>query len=292
MKKILFAIILLFTIIFSFSCKQNDDIYIANNIKTKNINISNVNIPVEIKFLLDSNNVLNDNKEINDTYKEIFAIKKNPKINNVIYIDTENLDFHNNGWTNRIRTKDKKNEYYITYKKRYKIENNNIDIAIENARNDGFYDIEPELDWGYSEITLSYSFDKTISNIGDNADLSSLDKNMIISYLKDNLPILENGDNNNGIELLDYVSITPAICYKKYSGNFDDKKISIEVWPIYTKTTDKIEYITELSLKCDNINDASSLKEQMDASLNDLCILLHEDSLKTNKVLSTYFNNN
>ena len=47
-------------------------------------------------------------------------------------------DFLNAGWINRIRVKEEKNKYTITYKKRYPVQDDDMEAALAAARDDGF----------------------------------------------------------------------------------------------------------------------------------------------------------
>lgn len=80
----------------------------------------------------------------------------------------------------------------------------------------------------------------------------------------------------------------PAHAEENMVPNYEVKiDIDIEVWPVHSKSTGRTEYITEISLKEDTFDAAaSSRKELMD--ILEEGILLHEDSLKTQKILDAY----
>lgn len=57
--------------------------------------------------------------------------------------------------------KDDKNNYELTYKKRYPVINGDINAALTLANQEGFDksddNYEAEIDWGYGKQTLSFS---------------------------------------------------------------------------------------------------------------------------------------
>lgn len=60
------------------------------------------------------------------------------------------------------------------------------------------------------------------------------------------------------------------------------------MWPVYTERTVSTEYITEVSFKEDDFETASSNREKVMDALDTEGILMHEDSLKTQKILDAY----
>ncbi len=92
----------------------------------------------EIKFLLDSELTLSEDNELKKSALKAFEIEEDPTSYEVIYLDTQGRDYLKEGWINRIRLKEGKSKYTLTYKKRYDVENDNIEEALETAAGDGF----------------------------------------------------------------------------------------------------------------------------------------------------------
>lgn len=115
----------------------------------------------EMKFLLDSGKVLNDDYKLDSEYRDFFDTGKKYETVGVLYLETEDYDFSNEGWYNRIRIKEDSDKFDLTYKKRYSIENGDIEAALTKANEEGFdisdTNYEAQVDWGYNKMTLSLS---------------------------------------------------------------------------------------------------------------------------------------
>ena len=60
----------------------------------------------ELKFLLDSDKVLDQDHRVKDTYRNLFSYGDNAyKAFEVVYLETASRDFYNAGWINRVRLK-------------------------------------------------------------------------------------------------------------------------------------------------------------------------------------------
>lgn len=247
----------------------------------------------EMKFLLDSGKVLNDDYELNSEYRGFFDTGKKYETVGVLYLETEDYDFSNEGWYNRIRIKEDSDKFDLTYKKRYSIENGDIEDALTKANEEGFdisdTNYEAQVDWGYNKMTLSLSNKKTEKNNGyDEMELPG--RKDAIEIIKDNMPGKEEDwkEKNWGKDLIDDVKKCGPVYYSKYEGEIEGITVDIEVWPVYTESTDSTEYITEVSFKEDEYDEAASNRNKVMDALEDKGILKHEDSLKTQKILEAY----
>lgn len=247
----------------------------------------------EIKFLLDSAQVLDENHALQAAYRNLFSIEKDPTTIGVLYLDTPNRDFNQEGWTNRIRIEDGADEFELTFKKRYSIENGDIDSALNQANQDGFdakdTNYTAQIDWGYSRMTLSIANNKTKSSKSyDNLELPK--RKDAIKILQDKIPGKE--DNwlykNWGSNMLDGCMKAGPVYYDKYRGYDGNIKLTIEVWTI--DTNNNVSYITELSCKADTYEAAAAERTRLTDLCDSLGILLHEDSLKTQRILDSYLN--
>ncbi|MCR4708273.1 MAG: hypothetical protein K5746_10060 [Clostridiales bacterium] len=251
----------------------------------------------EVKFLLDSDKVLGETHLLTSEVREIIGLdnKADYQAFEVFYLETEDWDFLNAGWINRIRWRAKK-KYDLrerTYKKRYSVPGNNLDIALAQAEADGFKvgnDYEAQIDWGYSNLTLSFS--KTIEEElpVNSGGLSGMSTGKAQSYAAEAMP--EEVD----AELIAKAQKVGLIRYSRIKGKWQDgneeTEVTVEIWPIHMQG--KTTYITELSFKVkeDTQGDIHSLakakRERMTTLLNEKDILLSKDSLKTNQIMEAY----
>lgn len=249
----------------------------------------------ELKFLLDSSQILDEDHKLTEEFQEYFYTGNTYKTIGVEYIETSEYDFSNAGWTNRIRIKENGENFELTYKKRYTIENGDINTALTKANEEGFdisdTNYEAQVDWGYEKMTLSISNNKKASNSGyDEMELPG--KKNAIKIIKDNMPGKEKNwyEEKWGEECIEAGKKCGPVYYSKYQGEISGIAVDIEVWPLYTETTDSTEYITELSFKEDTYDEAFMNRENVMEELEQKGILLHEDSLKTQKILKAYLN--
>ncbi len=263
--------------------------FTAFNVSAKENMIPNY----EVKLLLDSDMVLNSDDSLKKTYRDLFGTGKDYEEIGTLYIDTDNLSFQTEGWTNRIRIKENSNDFDLTYKKRYSIQGQDITTALTQANNEGFdisdTNYEAQVDWGYEKMTLSLSCKKTAS-AKDYNEMELPSKKDAIAMLKDKMPgKLENWLYKNwGKDTIEDGRKYGPIYYSKYSGEYKGIDVDIEIWPLYNKETQKIEMVTELSFKADDYTEASSYRTDLINYLDDLGVLLHYDSLKTQKILLNY----
>jgi len=250
----------------------------------------------EVKFLLDSNQVLNSDHLLKKEYRNYFETGSDYLTMGILYMDTEMQDFNNQGWINRIRVKEGKSDFELTYKKRYSIQNGNIEEALTLANQEGFdatdTNYSAEIDWGYSKMTLSLSCKKEKSNT-DYDDLELPKKNAAIDMMKDKMPGKEEDllYENWGKDTIENAKKAgPVYCYR-YEGDYDGTDIDIEIMPIENQASGEITYVTEASFKSDDYREASEIRENMMNDLDELGILKHEDSLKTQMILDAYLRN-
>lgn len=247
----------------------------------------------EVKFLLDSDQVLNKDHRLKKEYRDYFDTSSDYLTMGILYLDTETQDFNNQGWINRIRVKEGKSDFELTYKKRYPMQDGKIEEALTLANQEGFdktdTNYSAEIDWGYSKMTLSLSCKKEKSNKGYN-DLELPKKNAAIDMIKDRMPGKEEDwlYKNWGKETInDAKKAGPVYCYR-YEGKYEGTDIDIEIMPIENQSSGEITYITEVSFKEDDYNGANELRSSLMDDLDELGILEHEDSLKTQMILDAY----
>lgn len=119
-KKILKSLLVFLLVFFAVISGVSMNIYAESNM-----------IPnYEVKLLLDPDIVVNSDDNLKKIYRDIFNTGKSYNEIAVEYLDTYNKEFNNEGWVNRIRIKENKDKFELTYKKRYKIFNQNINDAL------------------------------------------------------------------------------------------------------------------------------------------------------------------
>ncbi|MFE7377072.1 hypothetical protein ACFU6E_20895 [Bacillus cereus] len=240
----------------------------------------------EVKLLLKPEQVLGDNKEMTEEVLEYFQAGTNYERIQVQFLDTANKNLSSEGWFARIRKKEFSKDFELTYKKRYPIQNGVIQDALEIAKKDGFDSktdsYEAEVDWGFEKKTLSISNKKSYSAKGYGVlDLPTerAAQNMLIEKLpgKMNKWLYTNW----GEEMLKNSHIYGPVLMKRYTGEFENIKANIEIWPL--SNTGKLEddFVIEVSFKTNEESIATKQRELLMASLEKKGWLLPKDSLKT-----------
>lgn len=253
----------------------------------------------EVKFLIDPKVVLNG-EELSEDFKKVFELKG---ITRASYYDTDNLDLNKSGWTIRVRKKSNKKAQQCTFKKRYsginkghKLKQNELDKTLLKAFKEGFHSVNEsfnegcEVDYGYSNCTLSFSNDLDIELTGKgNIDIPDEEESLI--FIKENKPKDLNLD-------LGKIREHGPVELKTYSAKIEDIEFSLDILSVVSsKGSDSMETIVELSFKLEDytgeiqksgLNTVNKLRDKVQYSLNKYGILLKEDSLKTNIILNRY----
>ncbi|PEY58971.1 hypothetical protein COJ37_20110 [Bacillus cereus] len=240
----------------------------------------------EVKLLLKPEQVLGDNKEMKQEVLEHFQAGTKYERIQVQFLDTANKSLSEEGWFARIRKKEFSKDFELTYKKRYPIPNGVIQDVLEVAKKEGFDSntdsYEAEIDWGFEKKTLSISNKKSYSAKGYGIlDLPNEQaaQNMLIEKLpgKMNKWLYTNW----GEEMLKSSRIYGPVLMKRYTGEFENIKANIEIWPL--SNTGKLEddFVIEVSFKTNEESIATKQRELLMASLEKKGWLLPKDSLKT-----------
>lgn len=183
----------------------------------------------EIKFFLDIHRVLNEKYSLSQELINEFGINiKDIDEKDILFIDTNKREMYKNGWILRNRIKREGNTYELTYKKRYKILNNDIEAQVENAKNDGFdiaeQEFHVEIDWGYTEKVLNIVYKPDEFQLPDSEGLSI--ENLQELFLNNSPEIFFKWRK----ELIDQTIMYGPAYSQKYTGNFKEKEIFIEIW--------------------------------------------------------------
>ena len=240
----------------------------------------------EVKLLLKPEQVLGYNKEMKQEVLENFQAGTKYERIQVQFLDTANKSLSDEGWFARIRKKEFSKDFELTYKKRYPIQNGVIQDALEVAKKEGFDSntdsYEAEIDWGFEKKTLSISNKKSYSAKGYGI-LDLPNKQAAQNMLTDKLPGKMNKClyTNWGEEMLKNSHIYGPVLMKRYTGEFENIKANIEIWPL--SNTGKLEddFVIEVSFKTNEESIATKQRELLMAGLEKKGWLLPKDSLKT-----------
>ncbi|WP_074594154.1 hypothetical protein [Bacillus cereus] len=230
----------------------------------------------EIKFFLKLHRVLNEKFELNCEIIEEFDIKlKDVDETYIQFIDTKNRDMYTQGLILRNRIKREENACELTYKKRYEIVKDDIQGALEKAKEDGFvtdkHEFNVEIDWGLTDKILNIVYKP--------------DKQPQLSGLE--LPPVENSREmffnngpqiffNSGKEIINQSVVYDPVLSRKFKGIFKNKEVNLEIWSM----AECKEPIVEISLekfKSEEKDEATQyyneLKELLSTKVNEGWIL-------------------
>lgn len=247
-----------------------------------------ISLPCEIKLLLDNESVLDEENLLKESIREAFQTGNDYEGIYVEYLDTAERDFQNAGWTNRIRLKEGKSKYTLTYKRRFAVTGNDLASAVADACGEGFSisdkELSAEVDWGYSRMTLSFSKESEIKSESP-LDITLLDRSDAIQMVADHMPPEEKNCQSDswGTTLIREAQMAGPVRFMRYSGVFDGYDIRIEIWPIESRGD--VEYISEFSAYAEDMDEAAVMHERLISSLDKMGILLPVDALKTRMIL-------
>ncbi|MBQ3378725.1 MAG: hypothetical protein IJG50_02545 [Clostridia bacterium] len=244
----------------------------------------------EIHLLLDPDQVLDEDHFLKKEVRDEFATGKKYKSFGVVYLDTADRQFTQERWINRIRFREDKpeNGFKVTYKKRYPITDGDVAAELRRAETEGFIlsdDVwSPEVEWGYSSMTLSLSAEAA-EDAGGYSGIAELPLNEAVSMIREKMPSEEKDWKTEGwgTDAIEAAQTAGPVMFKRYTGDHRGTEIRIEVWEI------KDKYITELSVKADDYNEAAAVREELINYLDNMGILLKEDSLKTQRIMDAFF---
>lgn len=247
----------------------------------------------EVKLLLDPSKVLGSDHKLTGSVKTAFGMPDSVTKMNVEFLDTNAKVIYSNGWSTRVRKMEGENNFELSYKKRYPIENGNIDAALALANQEGFdssdTNYEAQVEWGYQKKTLSISRSKSDSKSGySGMDLPSLSDSR--KLLSKNAPgkfddwLFEGW----GTSSLSSARIYGPVLAKRSIGTWNELTLYIEVWPIVSASGTETEYVVEASFKTDSRSKASSMHDELIQYLQSKNWFLAQDSLKTQLIMDRY----
>ena len=242
---------------------------------------------VEVKFLLDPAKTLDaEGKPLEEV---LAALGYEGKVKNrgMQFLDVEGKLYNEAGWSNRVRVKQGKDEYDVTFKKRYAVENGDIAAALAKAEADGFVagleDYAAELDWGWNKLTLSISYEQSVDKVGyDDTVLPNLEDS--IAMVEATMPAEVKAV---AADITKAVLCGP-VYYPRYTGELAGMELDIEICAITNQKTGEVEQVFEVAFSADTYEEAAAKRDEIAKILEGTGYLLQEDGLKTNKILNAY----
>ncbi|WP_127539059.1 CYTH domain-containing protein [Paenibacillus illinoisensis] len=246
----------------------------------------------EVKFLAKPELVLNSDGTPRSEVIQTLSLDSKPRNISAEYFDTNALNLNQAGWDVRFRKKDDKNNYELTYKKRYPVINGDINAALTLANQEGFDasddNYEAEIDWGYGKQTLSFSNTKKVDTKATGVQLPS--EKDALDMLLDKLPgKLKNWSSSNwGKQTLSQSRAHGPVTFQRYEGTWNGQELSFEVWPIRNADGTGFENLVEVSFKTEDAAAVSGLRTELLQVLESNNWLIPADGLKTQTILERY----
>ncbi|KQO18417.1 histidine phosphatase family protein [Paenibacillus sp. Leaf72] len=194
--------------------------------------MSQTEMPYEIKFLLDGNQVLTDKHELRTDLVHLDQAEHQQL--DIRFLDTSALDLYRKGWILRGRLKQGKDRWEITFKKRIALQGTmTIENAIQEAEKLGFDLNDPslnkEVDWTgeHQSLNLSYEVKVSASELNDTSDW----KITLMKHAPEPLRLQQWGEITFK-EMLSKSNMYGPIPAQKYQGERNGVKESIEIWTV------------------------------------------------------------
>jgi hypothetical protein len=252
----------------------------------------NMKANCEVKFLLDTKLVLNEDKTPTKAVVDFFKLSADLTDMNVQFVDTACKDIYNLGWSLRIRKATGDEKWEVTFKKRYPIEAG-VDAALNKANSDGFNadaeGYEAQVEWGFTKQTLSVSYEKKASS-GNSPGLELPDSMTSGAILVEKAPpkFKDWGGVGWGIGILGTTKVFGPVLAQRYVGEWDGNSVTVEIWPILNEARNGIEHIVEASFKAKKVTTAEPIRAKLNEKLSKEGWLLEKDSLKTQLIMDRY----
>lgn len=251
----------------------------------------------EVKALLNASAVLGPDNKLSHSVLTTFDLGTDIKLMHIQFLDTDDRELYENGWSPRIRRTDddEVDPFELTYKRRYAIEGyeEGIDDALHKAHVDGFdhkdENWDAQIEWGYTKLTLSLTRKKEASSKGYHGiELPEVKKSR--SMLKKEAPgkFVDWSEDNWGIDNLEKARIYGPIATQRSTGTWSDLKVHVEVWPIKAENGDGVDHLVEISFKTDDQREASKKHDELIEFLTEKGWFLPKDSLKSRMIMDRY----
>lgn len=246
----------------------------------------------EVKLLLKPNEVHSSENGLTSTVLAAFDIRPGVIKQAIQFLDTNEKKLYAAGWSARIRKTENEDGLELTYKKRYAMEDHDIDAALTKANNDGFNASEDKYDaqveWGYQKKTLSISRKKSADFNASGMELP--DESRSRSMLIEEAPAKfdDFGGKKWGTGLLETSRIFGPVHAKRYVGRWEGTRIYLEVWTLRNAQGTGFEDLVEASFKTEIRMDASQKQASLISYLQGEGWFLAQDSLRTQLIMERY----
>jgi hypothetical protein len=211
----------------------------------------------EVKFLVIPKKTVDGEGQPKEKFHQKFKIKKSTRAV-MAFLDSGDQTLYEAGWIVRVRAFDEDDEPNIelTYKKRQDLENDSdpaIDGMWEQVAREGFRDAQAEkydaqVEWGRDESKLTAS-GKADDRPRDPslADFPEVDeaRRMVVSKL----PSVLAQQVPEASSILENAHLYGPVFGVRYTGEWKDDKVTIEVWTVRTEDGQDEEQIVEVSFK-------------------------------------------
>ncbi len=245
----------------------------------------------EVKAYLNPDVVLNGSQKLISNVRNEFDTGTSVRKFMVHFLDTDTLDLHGEGWSIRTRKREDQSTHRLQYKKRFPLGGGTLDSTLHTAYSQGInacHGNEVEVDWGYSNRTISFqrNDDLTLGHSGLNlpnlADTKTIAANNAIPLL------IDWNATGWGLDQIDDARLYGNVYFERYIGDFDGLELNIEIWHILNAAGTGLEYLVEASFKTTNALTATVKRAELLQLLDNEGWLLTDSALKTETIMERY----
>lgn len=215
----------------------------------------------ELKFLLDANQVLTDEHTLRTELVHLDQLEGQQM--DIRFMDTPQQDFFREKWILRARLKPNKDQWEITYKKRFDFsEGQDLQQVMDHAKELG-YDLEDptckqEVDWSGSDRTFDLSYEVKAKIVqADNLDEW---RGILVENAPPMLKTQKWGERDFSA-ILTETTVSGPITAHKYKGQWSGFQESVEIWTVAGNS------IVEISTEAKGLEAAESSHRTMESLL-------------------------
>ena len=245
----------------------------------------------EVKFFMDPRVALDADQKPTRRVRDMFNSSDASTRISMQFMDGPNGELHGARWNVRLRKFEGEDQIELTYKKRYPV-THDIDTTLAEAARDGFDsgedDYEAQVEWGAKQ-TLSLSRRHEVELPGyEKMQLPSEDDSRSVSV--DKIPgKLDKVDPRGWAQtILAHARSRGPVQGRRWTGEWQQIRVCIEVWGIRGAPGEPDEYIVELSFKDADRTHAHTTRCLLHDFLDTQGWLLKTDVLKTELILTRY----
>ncbi|GGB10024.1 hypothetical protein ERX37_07785 [Macrococcus hajekii] len=225
----------------------------------------------EVKVYADSTKVLNKKGHIKNKLLKAFKAKSKDEDFLVQFIDHQTRMNYDNKVTIRVRKSEYDEHLELQYKKRYPINDHDVEAAIKQAEKDGING-ELEVEYGINTQTLSVTHVVEVP----------LDEHILPALDVSHQHITEQAPDIFAPYLteLDESTLVGPVEFERHIGKLNSYKIKLEKWDIGET------HIVELSSKVKTPAEAFELQQALIHRLTELKVYEATDQLKTEMIFN------